>query len=93
MDSSLATQLWLTLINSVIVVLVRITAIVFTAGFAWNATRIVLNAGIEGGGSRIIPDVGFRVVGMLIGLMLAISAPSIVNDLATILMSSKVFGL
>jgi hypothetical protein len=93
MESSLATQLWLAQINGVIVILVRITAVLFTAGFAWNATRIILHAGIEGGGSRIIPEVGFRVAGMVIGLMLAISAPSIVNDLAEILMSSKVFGL
>ena len=93
MDGSLATKLWLVEINGVIVILVRITAIVFTVGFTWNATRIILNFGIEGGGSRIIPEVGFRVAGMIIGLMLAIGAPSIVNDLARILMSSKVFGL
>jgi hypothetical protein len=83
MDPSALMRLYYDQITRVIVIIVQLAAVILTCGFAWNFTQIILHAGIEGG-SRIIPEVAFRVVGIVFGFLITANASKIVHSLSPI---------
>ena len=83
MEPSTLMRLYYDQFARVIVIIVQLAGVIVTCGFAWNFTQIILHAGIEGG-SRIIPEVAFRVVGIVFGFLIAAYASQIVHSLTPI---------
>lgn len=70
---------WTQYLNQAIAVVIQIGAVVATLGLSWNLKDIIIGATVAGGSGQVFAAIVFRVIGIVLALVLLISAPSIVN--------------
>jgi hypothetical protein len=71
---------WVGAINQWLAVIIRLAAVIAVVGLSWNAVHIIIDASM-GGGGRASAAVVYRIIGIVLGLMLVVTAPDIVNAL------------
>ena len=77
-------DVWTGAVNSWIAVLIQLGAAIATVGIAWNAVQMMIDASITGQ-AQSFPALLYRILGVLASLFLVMTAPQLVNELATLL--------
>ncbi len=75
---------WTEAVNSWVIVLIRIAAVIAVIGLSWNAVHLILDSAVGGAGHSLAAIV-YRVIGIVLALLLVAGAPSIVNSLQALL--------
>lgn len=71
---------WGASVGHAVGLIMRIAAAVAAVGMSWNALQIILGVVF---GNHDVPSVGYRMLGNALALMLVLSAPAMVNALAS----------
>jgi|GEM_PF-6933246 len=71
---------WVEAIGKLIQVIMRIGAVMFTLGIAWQGAQMTLHSGVHGD-PRSIAQIVMALIGMLFGLLMLMMAPDIVGSL------------
>jgi len=69
---------WQSTIYDLIDVIVKIAGCFMAIGFTWSGLDVVIHSGIFGG-SKIVPEVVFRALGLMFGFLLVFYSKEVTN--------------